>query len=103
VEIPELALSIGGGLGAVIATVVVILNRNATTHKAEPQKMEVTEHDCIRKADLEAIRARLEAGSITFAEMQTKLGRVQSDVESLSSHLRELETTLARLLGRLDQ
>jgi hypothetical protein len=35
--------------------------------------------------------------------MQTKLGRVQSDVESLSSHLRELETTLARLLGRLDQ
>lgn len=102
-EIPELALSIGGGLGAVIAGALVYLNRNATTHKAQPQKMEIKDHDCIRKTDIEAIRSRLEAGSITFAEMQTKLGRVQSDVESLSSHLRELETTLARLLGRLDQ
>jgi hypothetical protein len=99
-EIPDLALSIGGGLGALIAGAVLYANRVGNATK---QRMEVTEHDCIRKADIEGIRARLEAGAITFAEVQTKLGRVQSDVEGLSRNLRELETTLAHLVGRLDQ
>lgn len=102
-ETQEMVLSIGGGLGALIAGALVYLNRNATAHKAEPQKMEVKEHDCIRKGDIENIRARLEAGAITFAEVQIKLGRVQSDVENITRHLRELETTLAHLVGRLDQ
>jgi predicted RNase H-like nuclease (RuvC/YqgF family) len=103
VEIPELALSIGGGLGAVIATVVVILNRNATTHKAEPQKMEVTEHDCIRKADIEGIKTRLAEGSITFERLRTENEHLKREIREQSELIREVSAIVHRTLGRLDQ
>jgi len=70
--------------------------------KPVEEKREVTEHDCIRKTDIEGIRARLEAGAIRFERMATEIGRLQSDYARLAECVRELEKSLAHLLGRLD-
>jgi predicted RNase H-like nuclease (RuvC/YqgF family) len=89
-----------GGVAAAVAAGVGAWRKWGP--KPVEEKHEVTEHDCIRKTDIEGIRSRLEAGAIRFERMQTEIGRLQQDVSQLAAISRELENTLSRLLGRLE-
>jgi len=84
------------GIGAVIGGIIFAVT------KATP-KQEVREHDCIRKADIDRISARLEEGSITFERIKTEVGALQREVREQSATLREIENALSRLLGRLEK
>jgi predicted RNase H-like nuclease (RuvC/YqgF family) len=96
-ELPQFSGILGSVTAAVVAGVAAWRKWGP---KPVEEKHEVT-HDCTRKEDIDRICARLEAGAIRFERMATEIGRLQSDVSELARITRELEKSLANLLGRI--
>jgi len=94
-EAPDWILYAGAAVGAGLLIVLKGLGVGRQVEK------EAT-HECSKSDDIKGVLARLEAGSITFAELRAKTERAQQDIAEVQYTLREVERALAHLIGRID-